>query len=210
MMKGEEEAAIEAGEGSRREAKGKTPIMEAPLIGSRGRTGRDDGGVKRGVAIIDFIVRLCAIAAGLGATVAMGTATETLPFFTQFFQFQASYDDLPAFKFFVIANAVSSGYLILSLPFSIVTIARPLAKPPRLLLIAFDTVALTLTTAGGSSAAAIVYLAHKGNTSTNWIAICQQFNNFCQRVSGAVVASFILMVLLILLIVISAVALKNH
>ncbi|GAB4833342.1 hypothetical protein Ancab_031586 [Ancistrocladus abbreviatus] len=206
-MKSGQAAEVELGETSR-EAKGKTPIMQAPLLGGT-PTGKAAGGVKRGISIIDFIVRLCAIAAALGAVIAMGTTQETLPFFTQFFQFQASYNDLPTFTFFVIANAVTSAYLILSLPFSIVTIVRPLATAPRLLLITFDTVALALTTAGASSSAAIVYLAHKGNSNANWLAICQQFNNFCQRVSGAVVASFIAVVLLMFLVVLSSIALKN-
>lgn len=69
---------------------------------------------------------------------------------------------------------------------------------------------LAFTTAAAASAAAIVYLAHNGNQNTNWLAICQQFNDFCQRVSGAVVASFIAAVIFIFLIVLSAVALRRH
>lgn len=71
-------------------------------------------------------------------------------------------------------------------------------------------VALTLTTAAASAAAAIVYLAHNGNPNTNWFAICQQFGDFCQKVSGAVVASFIAAVVFIVLVVISAFALRKH
>lgn len=59
------------------------------------------GGWRRGVAIFEFILRLCAIVATLAAATAMGTADETLPLFTQFFQFQASYDDLPAFSYVI-------------------------------------------------------------------------------------------------------------
>lgn len=194
-----------------RESKGKSPIMEAPLIGKGARDASvAAAGMKRGVAIIDFVVRLFALAAVLVATVAMGTTEQTLPFFTQFFQFQAKYYDLPTFTYFVAANAVTSAYLVLSMPFSIVTIVRPLAKAPRLLLLAFDTVAMTLTTSAAAAAAAIVYLAHKGNVNTNWIAICQQFDSFCQRTSGAVVASFIAVVLFIFLVILSTIALKSH
>ena len=71
-------------------------------------------------------------------------------------------------------------------------------------------VALALTTAGAASATAIVYLAHNGNTSANWIAICQQFTDFCQSVSGAVVASFIAVVLFMLLVMMSALVLRKH
>ncbi|XP_042023877.1 casparian strip membrane protein 3-like [Salvia splendens] len=69
----------------------------------------------------------------------MGTTHQTLPFFTQFFQFQASYDDLPTFTFFVVANAIASGYLLLSMPFSIVAIVRPHASGVKLLLLILDT-----------------------------------------------------------------------
>lgn len=57
------------------------------------------GGAKRGLAIFDFLLRLAAIGVTIGAASVMYTAQETLPFFTQFLQFQASYDDLPAFQY---------------------------------------------------------------------------------------------------------------
>ncbi|KAL8501121.1 hypothetical protein ACS0TY_020618 [Phlomoides rotata] len=167
-------------------------------------------GWKRGVAIFDFILRICGLVAALAATTTMGTTDQTLPFFTQFFQFQASYDDLPTFTFFVVANAIASGYLVLSLPFSIVGIIRPHLSGIKLLLLILDTVVLAFTTAAAAAATAIVYLAHNGNSNTNWLAICQQFSDFCQRVSGAVVGSFIAAVILVFLVVLSAVALRKH
>lgn len=144
--------------------------------------------------------------------------------------------------------AIVSGYLVLSLPFSIVSIVRPHAVGPRLLLLIFDTViitsltiylyiyissfnspsrsslnltwkclyfvrtfqvALTLNTSAAAAAAAIVYLAHNGNSNTNWLAICQQFGDFCQEVSGAVVASFISVVVFMFLILLSALAIRK-
>ncbi|KAL0460803.1 UNVERIFIED_CONTAM: Casparian strip membrane protein 3 [Sesamum latifolium] len=113
-------------------------------------------------------------------------------------------------RFFVVANAIASGYLVLSLPFSIVAIVRPHAVGLKLLLIILDTVMMAFTTAAAASAAAIVYLAHNGNSNTNWLAICQQFTDFCQRVSGAVVASFIAAAIFLFLIVLSAVALRRN
>ena len=92
---------VKAGEtsGARDHSNGKTAVMEAPLIGKGDRDVKIEagGGVKRGVGIIDFVVRLLAFAAVLAATIAMGTTQQTLPFFTQFFQFQARYYDLPTF-----------------------------------------------------------------------------------------------------------------
>ncbi|AEC09206.1 Casparian strip membrane protein 1 [Arabidopsis thaliana] len=168
------------------------------------------GGAKRGLAIFDFLLRLAAIAVTIGAASVMYTAEETLPFFTQFLQFQAGYDDLPAFQYFVIAVAVVASYLVLSLPFSIVSIVRPHAVAPRLILLICDTLVVTLNTSAAAAAASITYLAHNGNQSTNWLPICQQFGDFCQNVSTAVVADSIAILFFIVLIIISAIALKRH
>ncbi|BAT81517.1 hypothetical protein LR48_Vigan07g113000 [Vigna angularis] len=164
------------------------------------------GGWKKGLAIMDFILRLGAIAAALGAAATMGTSDQTLPFFTQFFQFEASYDSFTTFQFFVITMALVGGYLVLSLPFSVVAIIRPHAVGPRLFLIILDTVFLTLATASAASAAAVVYLAHNGDQDTNWLAICNQFGDFCAQTSAAVVSSFVAVVVLVLVIVMSALA----
>lgn len=43
-------------------------------------------------------------------------------------------------RFFVVANAIASGYLVLSMPFSIITIVRPHAAGVKLLLLILDTV----------------------------------------------------------------------
>ncbi|KAL2511072.1 Casparian strip membrane protein 3 [Abeliophyllum distichum] len=190
-------------------SKGKAPATNY-IATTKATPYQQQGGWKRGISIFDFILRICALVAALTATTTMGTTDQTLPFFTQFFQFQASYDDLPAFTFFVVANAIASGYLVLSLPFSIVCIVRPHAVGAKLLLLIFDTVMVGFTTAAAAAAAAIVYLAHNGNSNTNWFAICQQFTDFCQRVSGAVVASFIAAVIFIFLVVLSAEALRRH
>lgn len=69
--------------------------------------------------------------------------------------------------------------------------------------------ALTLTTAAGAAATAIVYLAHNGNPNTNWLPICQQFGDFCKNASGAVVASLITAVIFVVLVVASAMALRR-
>ncbi|KAF7804271.1 casparian strip membrane protein 1 [Senna tora] len=184
--------------------KGTAPLLAAPREEAA-------GGWRKGIAIMDFILRLGAIAASLGAAATMANSDETLPFFTQFFQFEASYDSFTAFQFFVVAMAFVGGYLVLSLPFSVVTIIRPHALGARLLLIILDTVFLTLTTSSGAAAAAVVYLAHNGNQDSNWLAICNQFGDFCQSTSGAVISSFVAMVFFVLLIVFSALALRrNH
>ncbi|KAJ8434266.1 hypothetical protein Cgig2_010476 [Carnegiea gigantea] len=165
--------------------------------------------VNRGISILDFIFRVVAALATLGSAIAMGTTSETLPFFTQFMRFRAQYDDLPTFTFFVVANSIVAGYLVLSLALSVFNIIRSAAKGTRIFLVILDAVALAFLTAAASAAAAIVYLAHKGNTSANWFAICQQFDSFCERTSGSLIGSFVAVVLFILLILMSSMAISR-
>ncbi|MFQ6622179.1 hypothetical protein Gotur_002507 [Gossypium turneri] len=201
-MKSGDHAAIDVPAESSAAVKGK-----APLIASQREEKR---GLNRGFGIADFLLRLGAIISTIAAAATMGTSDETLPLFTQFFQFEASFDDLPTFLYFVIAMALVGGYLLLSLPFSIVTIVRPIAVAPRLLLFILDTVTLTFATAASGAAAAIVYLSETGNPNTNWLAICDQFEDFCSKVSGAVVASFVTVVVFVVLVILSGFALKRQ
>ncbi|KAM7464499.1 hypothetical protein LguiA_032620 [Lonicera macranthoides] len=163
----------------------------------------------KGISIVDLILRTVAVFATLASAVAMGTTNQTLPFFTQSTLYSAQYNDLPSLSFFVIANSVVSAYLALSLSLSILHIIRSRAKATRAVLIFFDTAMMGLLTAGGSAAAAIVYLAHKGNASANWVAICQQFSNFCERISGSLIGSFGAIIVLMVLILLSAIALSR-
>ncbi|XP_041004472.1 casparian strip membrane protein 1 [Juglans microcarpa x Juglans regia] len=167
-------------------------------------------GMNRGLSILDFIFRLLAVMGTLGSSIAMATTNETLPFVTRFVRFRAEYDDFPMFTFFVVANSIVCAYVVLSLPLSIFHIPRSTAQGSRVLLIFSDTAMLALLTAGASAAASIVYLAHKGNTKANWLSICQQFNSFCERISGSLIGSFGGVAMFILLILLSAVALSRR
>ncbi|XP_028756806.1 casparian strip membrane protein 4 [Neltuma alba] len=165
---------------------------------------------KKGLAIGDFVLRLGTIGASMGAAALMGTNEQILPFFTQFLQFHAQWDQFRMFQFFVVANAAAAGYLILSLAFSIVCIVRPLVVAPRLLLVILDSVMMALVTAGASSAAAITYLIHNGSQDANWMEVCSQFTDFCAGASQAVVVSFIAVLSFLCLILVSSLALKRY
>ncbi|KAG6651085.1 hypothetical protein CIPAW_06G087000 [Carya illinoinensis] len=160
---------------------------------------------------MDLVLRIIAAVGSLGSAVAMGTAEQTLPSFIQFIQFNAQYNDIPMFTFFVITNSIVCAYLGLSLPMSIFHIIRSSAAiNSRIILVIFDTVMMALLTAGASVAAAIVYLAHNGNASANWFAYCQQFNSFCERTSWSLIGSFGGIIVFMLLIITSAVAISRR
>ncbi|KAI3791568.1 hypothetical protein L2E82_05388 [Cichorium intybus] len=213
-MEGHDSTAVNIVEETPKERKGKAPLLATPPGGSStrkplavvqpGAPKAAAAGYRRGLAVFDVVLRIAGVATALAAAIAMGSTDQTLPFFTQFFQFKASYDDLPAFTFFLIANAITATYLVLTIPISIVCILRPKAVKPRVVLMFFDAVMVALTTSAAGGAASIVYLAHNGNSDANWPAICQQFNDFCQKISGAVVASFLSVVVLMALVVLSA------
>ncbi|KAK7307095.1 hypothetical protein VNO77_39851 [Canavalia gladiata] len=167
-------------------------------------------GVRRGLSIMDFILRIIGGVATLGSALAMGTTNESLPFATQFIRFRAEFDDLPTLVFFVMANSVVCGYLVLSLLLSVFHIVRSTAVKSRILLIALDTVMMGLLTGAASAAASIVYIAHYGNPNANWFSICQQYNNFCERISGSLIGSFIVVPLFIILILLSATAISRN
>ncbi|KAJ1408471.1 Casparian strip membrane protein [Sesbania bispinosa] len=182
-------ATIPESKRTRSNGKGKAIVGDTATVVSTKAAPLPTAGWRKGLAILDFILRLSAIGAALSAAAIMGNNEQILPFFTQFLQFHAQWDDFTTFQFFVAANAAVGGFLILSLPFSIVMMA--------------------LVVATASSAAAIVYLAHNGSEDANWMAICQQFTDFCQGTSLAVVSSFVAAVFLICLIVVSSLALKR-
>ncbi|KAG9160864.1 hypothetical protein Leryth_008680 [Lithospermum erythrorhizon] len=169
------------------------------------------GGMKRKLGVLDLILRIGAAVSTMAAAVIMGTLDVHLPFFTQFVQFEAQYNDLPPFQFFMFANGIACGFIVIvSLPLSIVCILRPYtAVRVRLFLVIFDTVVLTLVTSAAAAGADIVYLAHNGNSNTNWQAFCNQYTDFCQNSSSAVIASFIGVGFIIFLVTVSAISLRR-
>lgn len=68
----------------------------APFASFMSKT-KAKGGWKRGVFCFDLLLRIFALGACLTAAILMGTADETLPFFTELFEFHAEFDDFPAF-----------------------------------------------------------------------------------------------------------------
>ncbi|XP_028761957.1 casparian strip membrane protein 1-like [Neltuma alba] len=181
--------------------------VEAGEVVSKGIASRRV--MKRGLSVMDLVLRIIAIAATFGSAVAMATSHERLPFITQFVHFRAEFDDLPSFLFFVLGNAIVCGYLVLSIVLSIFHIARTTAVKSRILLLFLDAVAMGFLTSAAAAATAIVEVAHHGNPNTNWFPICQQYNSFCERVSGTLIGSFIAVIVLLILILISAVSISR-
>ncbi|KAK3155257.1 hypothetical protein QOZ80_2BG0200880 [Eleusine coracana subsp. coracana] len=193
--------------GAHETSSSKAPVVVVHEVVGRkkNKKKKSRAGNRRVLCVVDLVLRFVAVVATAGSAIAMGTTTQTLPFVTQFLRFKAQYNDLPALTYFVVANSIVAAYLVLSIPLSIVHIIRGgSAKYSRLLLVFLDTAMLALV---ASAASAIANLAHKGNVRANWFAICQQFDSFCERITGSLIGSFAAMALLLLLILLSAAAL---
>ncbi|KAF5481283.1 hypothetical protein F2P56_001950 [Juglans regia] len=141
-----------------------------------------------------LLVRLLALGATLSAAIVMATSHEKASFFA--LSFEAKYDNTPAFKYFVIAEAVASvyGFLVLFLPSK-----GPLWR----LVIALDVVFTMLLTSSISAALAIAQVGKKGNSSAGWLPICDQVHKYCDQVKGALIAGFIGAIIYLLLLLYS-------
>ncbi|KAL7094725.1 hypothetical protein ACP275_11G121700 [Erythranthe tilingii] len=94
---------------------------------------------RRGLAALDFVLRIIAIIATLASAIAMGTTNESLSFFT-YLDYDIFFVVIIIYIFFVVTNSIVSAYLVLSLALSISHIVSGGAKKSRVVLIFFDTV----------------------------------------------------------------------
>ncbi|KAJ0051836.1 hypothetical protein Pint_02244 [Pistacia integerrima] len=144
--------------------------------------------------IFTLLLRLMAFAATLSATIVMVSSHETASFFAV--SFEVKYSDTPAFKYFVIANAIVSiyGFLVLFLP-SESLLWR--------LVVALDMVFTLLLGSSISATLAIAQVGKKGNSSAGWLPVCGQVPKYCHQVTGALVAGFIGLIMYLLLLLYS-------
>ncbi|TYG55260.1 hypothetical protein ES288_D09G257600v1 [Gossypium darwinii] len=140
--------------------------------------------------IFTFLLRFIAFCTTLSAVIIMISSRQRATVLV--FSFEAKYSDTPAFKYFVIVNAIVSiyGFLVLFLP------SKSLLWR---LVVALDAVFTILLTSSISTALAIAYVGEKGNPIAGWLPICDQVTKYCNQVKGALIVGFISVVLYMLL-----------
>jgi len=165
--------------------------------------------------VVDFILRLLAFVATLVAAIVMGTSKQTVmvpvalgpggaPILGPL---SAKYHYSPAFVFFVAANAVACGYTVLSLILSVAgkRAVRSGVYPNKSAfhIAVADLVMMALVSAAASAATAIGYVGYKGNSHTRWAKVCGIFDRFCHHMAGAIVTSFVGLIVFMILTVMS-------
>ncbi|XP_068322465.1 CASP-like protein 1C2 [Pyrus communis] len=132
--------------------------------------------------IFTFVLRLLALAATVSATIVMVTSHDSTRVLN--LTFKAKFSDSSTFMYFVIVEAIVSGYnLIILLLSSKGSLWR--------IVVILDVVAALLLTSSMSAALAIGQVAKKGNTHAGWLPICGQVSKFCNHVNGALVAGIL-------------------
>ncbi|KAF8390710.1 hypothetical protein HHK36_025237 [Tetracentron sinense] len=147
-------------------------------------------------------LRILAIAATLVATWVMVTSKQSMEVFG--IKIDAKYSYSSAFKFFAGANATACAFSLLSLV-AVSVLSRKGSDPGHyFFLFLHDMIIMSLLMAACAAATAIGYVGRYGNTHTGWMAICDPFGKFCNRVSISVLFSYLSFVAFLILTVISA------
>ncbi|OIV93198.1 hypothetical protein TanjilG_24413 [Lupinus angustifolius] len=141
---------------------------------------------------LNVFLRFLAIGATIAAVVIMVLSHQSTKVLN--LTFTAKYSNEPVFRYFVIAEAVASGYSLIVLLFT-----RSKNSLWRLVLI-LDVVIAMLLSSSVSAALAIAHVGKKGNDHAGWLPICGQVPKFCDHVNGSLIAGFAAAIIYLLLI----------
>ncbi|KAL3624892.1 hypothetical protein CASFOL_031560 [Castilleja foliolosa] len=129
-----------------------------------------------------FVLRLLALGASVSATLIMLTSHDTAQVFN--IKFEAKYSNSPTFKYFVLINAIASGYTFILMFF-------PSKSSYGHLILVLDLIMGLLLDSSVSACIAIGQLGKKGNNHAGWLPICGQVPKFCDHITGALVSGFV-------------------
>ncbi|KAL4361153.1 hypothetical protein GQ457_04G035990 [Hibiscus cannabinus] len=147
-------------------------------------------------------LRIMAISTAFAATWTIVTAKQTVLVFGM--QFHAQYTYSPAFKFFMFANAFACGFTFFSLMFVFFSLRRGLTPKSFFVLFLHDLFMMSLMLSGVAAGTAIGYVGRYGNSHSGWTEICGYLKKYCDRVMTSMMLSYLSVVCLLVLTVISA------
>ncbi|XP_027085799.1 CASP-like protein 1B2 [Coffea arabica] len=162
-----------------------------------------------------FLLRLFAFFATVSATVVMAINKQTLTVVVATIgrtpiqaSVTAKFQHTPAFIFFVIANGLASIHNLLMLIVELIGHKFDFKGLRYLLIPILDMLNVALVSGGTSAAVFIGELARNGNSHAKWNKICDKFSTYCNHGGGAMIASSIGLVLMIIVTVISITKLR--
>ncbi|XP_051128902.1 CASP-like protein 1C2 [Andrographis paniculata] len=147
-----------------------------------------------------FVLRFLALSATVCAIVVMVTSHDSATVLNM--KFEAKYSNTPAFKYFIVINAISSGYTLIVLFFQSKTSCG------RYILV-LDLIITLLLDSSISACLAIGQVGKNGNSHAGWLPICDQVPKFCDHVGGALIATFVATIVYFLILLYSLHNVKN-
>lgn len=140
--------------------------------------------------VIDFLLRVLAIATSLVAAVVMGRNKQTV--LTPLGLIPAKYHYSPANIYFVVANAIACVYGVFVINNTIANILTSHSSAfSKLFRAFFDLIMVGLLSGALGAAIAIGVVARKGNSHAFWNEICSLYGRFCDEATFAIASSVI-------------------
>ncbi|KAK6133421.1 hypothetical protein DH2020_032820 [Rehmannia glutinosa] len=141
-----------------------------------------------------LVLRLLALGATLSATLIMVTSQDSAQVFNM--KFEAKYTNSPTFKYFVLINAIASGYTFIILFF-------PSKSSYGHFILVLDLIIALLLDSSISACLAIGQVGKNGNSHAGWLPICGQVPKFCDHVKGSLIAGFVAAIVYFLILLYS-------
>ncbi|KAG0557721.1 hypothetical protein KC19_11G152500 [Ceratodon purpureus] len=160
---------------------------------------------------LSLILRILTAGATAAAVVVMIEATQTVA--TPRGPHTARWRDFPAFKWFIVANAVAFVYTALATCVSCLSLCTrrgPLSYRRTAWLTFFVDFAMAgALMSAGSAALAVSWIGKHGQSSAQWYAVCPLVTKFCDYVQGALIACLCAWVFMALSTIVAVSALHN-
>ncbi|KAK9715111.1 hypothetical protein RND81_06G144300 [Saponaria officinalis] len=160
---------------------------------------------ERRIKMAEMVLRILIVALGGVAAVLIGTNTEVKLIFS--ISKKASFTDMKALVFLVVANAVVAAYSLVHLVRCVAGMARGsilFSKPLAWLIFSGDQVMAYLSVAAVAAAAQSSVLGKFGQTELQWMQICDLYAKFCNQVGEGIAASLVVSICSVILSSISA------
>ncbi|XAR55504.1 hypothetical protein NMG60_11035586 [Bertholletia excelsa] len=150
--------------------------------------------------ICTILLRFLAFASTTVAAIIMATSHQKTSLLS--ISLEAKYNHTPAFKYFVIANAIGGVY-------SFLVVFLPSKSLLWRLVVALDVMMAMVLTSSTSAALAVAYTGKKGNSYAGWLPICGQVEKYCHQVGGALALGFVGVIIYLMLLLYSIHAALN-
>ncbi|KAL0352733.1 UNVERIFIED_CONTAM: CASP-like protein 1B2 [Sesamum angustifolium] len=113
-------------------------------------------------------------------------------------------------RFFVIANGNASLHNLLMLVVGLMGPKWKFKGLAQLAIPVLDLMNVAIVSGGASAAVFMGQLGRDGNSHARWNKICDKFDSFCDQGGGAMIASFVGLMLMTVICSVSIIRLRNH